>query len=85
MSVRMFSEFSHTLFDILPKLLKVDIKVSLDRSQLVNNDLLNELSLEPIQLLSWVHGIDCVHFFIYLVHLLLAGVKCYLQLDQLLF
>lgn len=77
----MFSNLGHTLLNILPKLLKVYIKVSLNWSKPISDHLFNKFSLNPVQFLGWVHGIDSIHFLIESIDLLLAGVEGYLEFN----
>ena len=81
----MFSKLSHALFNILSKLLKVNIEISFNWRKLINNNLFNQLSFDSVQLLRWIHCIDSINFLVKSIDLLLASIERDLKFYQFLF
>jgi hypothetical protein len=84
MLIGVFLQLAHAFFDVFPELLKIDVEVSFDGREPIDDNLFDELPLEPIQLLCRVHLVNHGDILIQTGNLTLASRESLLQLHQLL-
>jgi hypothetical protein len=80
----MVADLGHAFFNILPELFKINIEVSFDGRELIDDHIFNHLAFESIQLLGRVQVVHSGHLLLKLVHLSLTRIESYLQRYQLL-